>query len=102
MGEILIGLVVLFFVFETINWFVFVGKMMKFNFQKESLTEKQAKGLHKHITYIYFWLSSPYYYGKLRESYFLVHGSEGVSVETKEAMRKSLNRRWVRGLPKNY
>lgn len=100
MGEIIIVVIIAFFVFETINWFVLAGKMMKYNFQKGALTEKQAKGLLKHIRFIYFWLSSPYYFNKLREAYHLTYSSPEVSDKTKEGMRISLTRRFVRGLPK--
>lgn len=100
MGEIIIIVFISFLVFETINWFIFAGKMMKYNFQKESITEEQAIGLLKHIRLIYFWLSSPYYFNKLRESYSLVFSSSSVSDKTKEEMRKSLTRRFVKGLPK--
>ena len=100
MKEFLILLLVLFLVFETINWFTMTTKLLKYNFQKEHISEEQAKGILKHVRLIYFWLSSPYYFNKLREAYYIVLNSPNVSKETQENLRKSLVRRFVRGLPK--
>lgn len=96
----IIGFIIVFLALETINWFVFTTKLMKYNFQKSALTEAQARAILKHVRFIYFWLSSSYYFNKLREAYYLVHSSGNVSSQTKEELRKSLNRRFVRGLPK--
>ena len=100
MKETLFVLITLFLLFETINWFTFTAKLLKYSFQKEPITEEQAKGILKHIRLIYFWLSSPYYFNKLRKAYYMVFESPAVSKETKEALRKSLSRRFVRGLAK--
>lgn len=102
MKEFLFILLALFLLFETINWFTMTTKLLKYTFQKEPLTEEQAKGIHKHIKLIYFWLSSPYYFNKLRKAYFLVYESPTVKPETKIALRKSLTRRFVHNLPKVY
>ena len=78
---------------ETINWFVLQTLRLKMKFQKGHVTQ---------VRLIYFWLSSPYYFDRLREIYFLVYESPDVELETKNALYKSLSRRFVSGLRRVY
>ncbi|MEN2766967.1 hypothetical protein [Ornithinibacillus xuwenensis] len=90
--------VILFFVFETINWFTLQGLRLKMKFQKQPVTQEQANRVLKQVRFIYFWLSSDYYFNRLRELYYLVCQSQNVNHETKEGLYSSLNRRFVRGI----
>lgn len=102
MKEIVMIIVVLFFAFETINWFVLQSLRIKMKLQKGYTTEAQATRVLKQVRFIYFWLSSDYYFNRLRELYFMVYESPEVSFETKQALYKSLSRRFVSGLRKVY
>jgi uncharacterized membrane protein YwzB len=95
-------LVVLFLLFETINWFRLQSLRLKIKFQKHHCTQEQANIILKRVRLIYFWLSSDYYYNRLRELYFFVYESPEVSYEIKDGLYHSLSRRFVKGLTKAY
>lgn len=102
MKEIIMILLIAFFVFETINWFSLQTLRLKLKFQKSHVTQAQAERVLKQVRFIYFWLSSSYYFNRLRELYFFVYESPEVSIETKDALYKSLTRRFVSGLRRVY
>ncbi|MCU9613035.1 hypothetical protein OEV98_05660 [Caldibacillus lycopersici] len=102
MKALLVILIILFFLFEIVNWFTLQALRVKIKFQKEHVSQSQANRILKQIRYIYFWLSSDYYFNRLRQLYFFVYGSPEVSIETKEQLYKSLNRRFVKGLRRIY
>jgi len=94
--------IISFFVLETINWFTLQALRLKMKFQRGHATQAQAERVLRQVRFIYFWLASGYYFDRLRELYFFVYESPEVSVETKDALYKSLSRRFVRGLRRVY
>lgn len=97
---ILVLLIIIFFIFQTANWFILQAYRIKLNFQKNPVTQMQAERLLKQIRFIYFWLMSSYYTSRMKEIYYLAYNSPEVEVETVEKLRRSIGRRMVRGLPK--
>lgn len=93
-------LLIIFFIFQTANWFVMQAYRIKLDYQKTPVTQKQAERLLKQVRFIYFWLMSSYYTNRMKEVYYLMYNSPDVELETIEKMRKSVGRRMVRGLPK--
>jgi uncharacterized membrane protein YwzB len=100
--EIIAILLILFFAFETINWFTLQALRMKMKFQKHHATQEQATRVLKQVRLIYFWLSSDYYFNRLRELYYFVYESPEVQIETKDGLYKSLTRRFVKDLRRVY
>ena len=100
MEKFLVSIIVLFFVFETVNWFILQTIRTKVVFQSHPCTEQQAKRMLRHVRLIYFWLSSDYYWTRMQDTYAVVVASPDVSNETKRELYKSLHRRFVKNLVK--
>ena len=76
--EIIVGLIIIYLVFNTINWFVLQAYRVKLDFQKTSVTQTQAERIVLHIRLMYFWLQSDYYTDRMKGLYYLDYNSPEV------------------------